>query len=292
MSKYFIDGSAKGLTMGYGIVEVDQIGFMKLHEGYSMHPMATANFAELYALEETLKRIASNVKANENYTINLDQTRIVRLFNHTIENGEVKFKAGLPVEDNEYISRIRKQFVEIATSIMPNGTIEVRKIACDDLTPAEIIYENTAHKLSRSYFGNVDALFLDEDSPLKEKSVKAKVQINRFTKAEDIGFIVSPNGRVNLDVVRDGDMWLSYYGGKEVVKSKNLVNVVLFSIQNINSEVEGTDKPIVGFFSESNLFRSIQNSVGYPNCPEDIRNKGNEILELASKGKIKLVKKD
>lgn len=289
MKNFYIDGSSKGLTMGYGIVEVDEIGFMKLHEGYSIHPNSTSNMAELFALEETLKLI-SNMGTKTSYTIILDQYRILRLFDYTLDYDTVSYKTGLPVEDGAYVARIRELFSNIIANLYPYGTIELKKIV-NDTTPEEVIYENTAHKLSRNYFGKVDTLFLEENTPLKEDTQGAKLKINRITKSKDIGFSISHNGNINIDVIRDTDGWYSQYQGLEVVKAKSVANVILITMDQISRELKEEKVNQVGFFSETNMYRSIQSSLSYENCPDDLREKAHMVMDLISEKKVRLVTK-
>lgn len=289
MKNFYIDGSSKGLTMGYGIVEVDEIGFMKLHEGYSIHPNSSSNMAELFALEETLKLIA-NMGTKTSYTIILDQYRILRLFDYTLEYDTVSYKTGLPVEDGAYVARIRELFSNIIANLYPYGTIQLKKIVTDS-TPEEIIYENTAHKLSRNYFAHIDSLFLEEDTPLKEDNQGAKLKINRITKSKEVGFTVSQNGNINIDVTRDAEYWYAKYNGMDVVRGKSIANVVLITLDQINRELKEQNINQIGFFSETNMYRSIQGSISYENCPEDLREKANMVMDLISEKKIRLVTK-
>lgn len=294
MQNFFIDGSNKGLTIGFGIAQVDVFGFMKLHEGHSFHATADSDIAELYAFEQTIN-ILSEQKISR-ARIFVDQYRVEQFFRHSVSDFQVSFTGTLnPADTNyAYINSIRSKIIMYYTSVGFNiNPIEIVKQLDDNLDPSEVIYVNTAHKLSRSYLKHVDDIFMSDDTPLKTNSTFAKIQINAQTKKDVvcIDFAPSSNGFITIDVIREAGVYTSFYKGEKILSSKHAVNIVDYTLEEIKKVDIAEDFQVKFFSAQFSLFREIKSSVGYENCPTDIFDRGNNILEKVKSKELALTTK-
>lgn len=288
MLKFFIDGSAKGLVVGAGVVEVDEFGFMTTYEDHKLHPLADSNLGELFALNLAMDKVLSSNASN--VLIYVDTFRVQNLFNHEVLGQKVVFNTLNPTEHISFITSIREKVNTFYAKNRQDAKLSIRNLLEDSYEFN--VFTNTAHSLSRCYFKHYDAIYLDENTPLKKNDSRTKLEINHATKAIQksehiIPEVVKPN-IVNVKIERTDSQWISEVDSSETkpyVNSKHLVNVFLHTYNNLCKELD-VQSIKLSISSSSNIVANIKKSVEYVNCPEDIKNKGLWVLTMVESGQF------
>lgn len=288
MLKFFIDGSAKGLVVGAGVVEVDEFGFMTTYEDHKLHPLADSNLGELFALNLAMDKVLSSNASN--VLIYVDTFRVQNLFNHEVLGQKVVFNTLNPTEHITFITSIREKVNTFYAKNRQDAKLSIRNLLEDSFEFN--VFTNTAHSLSRCYFKHYDAIYLDENTPLKKNDSRTKLEINHATKAvqkseQIIPEVVKPN-IVNVKIERTDSQWISEVDNSETkpyVNSKHLVNVFLHTYNNLCKELD-VQSIKLSISSSSNIVANIKKSVEYVNCPEDIKNKGLWVLTMVESGQF------
>lgn len=321
--KYFVDGSAKGLAIGCGVVAVDQNGFMTPHSHHSLHPYSDSAIAELFAVDKTLDLIFRN--DDEDNVIYVDRGDVQAIFQHKRQSKEIIFFRDINPDYADYVSSIRQKIKEVYRM---KKTVAIFKKREDAYLFK--IYENIAHAESRRYMSVYDDIYLNESTVLKGDD---KLGINRavmngdgptnilqtaydFTSGEIVEEVcaseettlvvddvetedaveeVSEEPSFEMLVNVEWDEGKPYYkvdlldeSGNPtrcLVGTKHLVNVFFHAFKQL--EREGVTNPKVTFLSPSyKLLSNLEKSLSYPRCPEDIRNKGAWIYEMIEKEQL------
>lgn len=298
MLKFFIDGSSKGLVVGAGVVEVNEFGFMTTHQDHKLHPLAESGLGELFALNLAMDKVLSSDSAK--ISIFVDTFRIENLFKHEDISGKIFFRSFESTEHAAFITSIREKIKTFYELKGPSADISICKLV--ETNFEYNVFTNTAHSLSRCYFKHYDAIYLDDNTPLKRNDASTKLEINQATKLPDVAEVADLEKlEFNIRIERKDGLWLADFSDSVVketmhplppsksdtpyVSSKHLVNAILYTKENIARTM--TIKNVVLYISSSaNIVSDVKRSVTYVNCPKDIKDKGHKILSMIEKGEL------
>lgn len=295
MMKFFIDGSAKGLVVGAGVVEVDEFGFMTTYEDHKLHPLAESGLSELFALNLAMEKVLSSNAAQ--ISIFVDTFRIENLFRHEEVAGKIVFGGFDPCDHDMYIRSIREKVKTFYESKGPSAKLSITKLL--DTNFEYNVFTNTAHKLSRCYFNHYKAIYLDENTPLRRNDETTKSEINKITKLPET-VIPTPNEVYKIDTridFNDG-YWLVHLLDSELrtelqtnssddyyLSSKHLVNAILYTCQRFEKALKSQEITVY-VSSNADIVSKIEGSISYVNCPQDIKDKGHKILSMIENGEL------
>lgn len=158
MRTYVIDGSAKGIAIGAGVVEILESGFIQNHTFQAFHTNASAITSEMFAFQMTLDTILKiEGKVPEKITIYTDNDAVYKYFWQEVAKKE----------KDEYINEIKRQ-----VALLKKFTgFSVKKV---DASVAATV--KLAHHLSREYMNSSVCKYLFEQTE-KNHTVEKQLQM-------------------------------------------------------------------------------------------------------------------
>jgi len=166
--RFFCDGSNVGMSIGAGVVEVDQFGFMECFHYEKMHPCATSVMGEEFALACTLKRILSK------------ETKVFAVI--YLDHDGLRSQLAAEELQDSWSDHLKYVYTLLQQARQKNA-VELER---NPEEPSCYPYINTAHALSRFHINGRHKFFLEgRDLIAREPSSRGnKSSINQLCKQD------------------------------------------------------------------------------------------------------------
>lgn len=194
MQRLYIDGSARGMTVGCGIAIVDLNHLVEPYSSYKYMPVTESIYGEYYAMFEALRIIKERMYRIA--VINTDNQHFFSMFEKT--KGVFVMKkpiSEVPVDLQPLINSIHSLLYTISRNSRSKLVIEK---ACED-KKEDVFYRNIAHYESRRYLSEVDDIYLENNDLLLHDNVKNKSKLNRLSaKTKTLKEIMDEDNVISL----------------------------------------------------------------------------------------------
>lgn len=190
--EYYIDGSAKGNTIGAGIVKINEYGFIEKRHFTTEHINPTSQIAEGYALERALEMIRENdIHKNEMIDLYTDCRELITCmtFNQHIEFHRSEFFS--KQETNDYFQYLRDVYKELIIRKSKSCIYHCVKV-------------NEARPLIKMFF--------KDDAQDKKYLQEAHMMSRKYIKKEETKVL-----KIELKAVRKDKTWHIIKNNKEMI---------------------------------------------------------------------------